>query len=105
MERDIDKLVESTLSIWDNSPNAKVPANMPNKVLQRIAAERKRTQRTTYMVAAASLVLVGLNVAVMLNVVAKPAGANMASELNEEQTLLKQMQQEYFGNDSYGVVR
>lgn len=104
MERDIDKLIEGTLSAWDNTPNAKVPTELPNRVLQRLAEERNATQRSTYMVAAASLLLVGLNVAVLFSVIGAP-GSQMTSELKVEQTLLKQMQQEYFHNDSYGVAQ
>ena len=102
MERDIDNLIESTLSAWDNGPKATVPNGFAGKVVQRVRAERHTQQRRTYMVAAASLLWVGLNVAVVLNVM-RPSTNNMTVQAQQETDLLQQMQQEYFHNDGLGL--
>ena len=102
MERDIDNLIESTLSAWDNSPKAAVPDGFASEVVQRVRGEQKTQQRRTYMMAAASLLLVGLNMAVVFNVM-RPSTNNMTVQAQQETDLLQQMQQEYFHNDGLGL--
>lgn len=104
MERDIDNLIEYTLSTWDNSPKATVPEGFAARVAHRVRKEHAARQRRTYMVAAASLVLVGLNIAVMVNVM-RPSTIDMTVQVHQEKSLLQQMQQEYFHNDSFGANR
>lgn len=100
MEPEFDNLIESTLNAWDNGPKVNVPDGFASKVAQGVRAERAARQRRSYMVAAASLVLVGLNIAVMVNVMRPPA-ESMTVQAHQEADLLQQMQQEYFHNDSY----
>lgn len=101
MERDIDNLIENTLSAWDNGPKAAVPSGFAGKVVQRVRDERKTQQRRTYIMAAASLLLVGLNIAVVLNVM-RAFNNNMTVQAQQDTDLLQQMQQEYFHNDGLG---